>query len=86
MMRHVDEAIQLANTGLTISPNQYHIANNLAIALLLQGKYSQASSILRHYKNNIKDSFNDKIRLLFNTGIIPKEKENDVIKIMQTLK
>ena len=47
------EAEQLAREGLAVDSAQHWIASNLAAAILLQGRYSEAELIYRQYKNEL---------------------------------
>ena len=84
-MKKYSEAEQLAREGLAVDSTQHWITSNLAAALLLQGRYSEAEPIYRQYKNEMKDSFLDDFRQFKVAGVIPKEREEDVEKIKRML-
>ena len=63
-----------------------HIAySNLAAALLFQGKYQEAEKIYRQYKAELKDGFLSDFEEFTKTGVIPKNREEDVERIKQLL-
>ena len=84
-MEKYSEAEQLAREGLAIDSTQHWIASNLAAALLLQGRYAEAESIYRQYKDMLKDSFLADFEQFKTAGVIPKEREEDVEKIKRML-
>lgn len=84
-MKKYSEAEQLAREGLAIDSIQHWIYTNLAAALLLQGRYAEADSIYRQYKDELKDSFLDDFEQFKAAGVIPKEREEDVEKIKRML-
>lgn len=79
------EAEQLARKGLELDSTQHWIASNLAAAILLQGRYAEAESIYRQYKDELKDGFLDDFEKFKAAGVIPKEREEDVEKIKRIL-
>lgn len=79
------EAEQLARKGLELDSTQHWIASNLAAAILLQGRYAEAESIYRQYKDELKDSFLNDFEQFKAAGVIPKEREEDVEKIKRIL-
>jgi len=84
-MKDYPQAEQLAREGLAVDSTQYVISTNLAAALLFQGKYAEAETIYRHYKDELKDSFLDDFKQFKAAGVIPKEREEDVEKIKRML-
>ena len=84
-LKKYSDAEQLARKGLAIDPAQHWIASNLAAALLLQGRYSEAEPLYRQYKDELKDSFLDDFKQFKEAGVIPKEREEDVAKIKRML-
>ena len=74
-------AEQLAREGLKVDSTQNWITSNLAAALLLQGRYTEAEPIYRQYKDELKDSFLDDFEQFKAAGVIPKEREEDVERI-----
>lgn len=85
-MKKYSEAEQLAREGLAVDSTQHFIYTNLAAALLLQGRYSEAGPIYRQYKDELKDAFLDDFKQFKAAGVIPKECEEDVEKIKRMLK
>ena len=79
------EAEQYALEGLQLDSTKHYIYVNYAAALLFQGKYAEAETICRQYKDEKKNSFLDDLRLYAEAGVIPKEYEADVEKIKKML-
>lgn len=79
------EAEQYAREGLAVDSTRHWIAGNLAAALLFQGKYKEAETIYRKYKDELKDSFLDDFKKYVEAGVVPKKYEADVEKIKQLL-
>ena len=79
------EAEASAQEGLKADSTQHWIASNLAAALLFQGKYAEAETIYRHYKDELKDGFLDDFKEFTEAGIIPEERKEDVERIKQML-
>ena len=84
-MKKYSEAEQLAREGLAVDSTQHWIASNLAAALLLHGRYTEAEPIYCQYKGELKDSFLDDFVQFKAYGVIPKECEEDVAKIKRML-
>ena len=84
-MKKYSEAEQLAREGLEVDSTQHWIASNLAAALLLQGRYAESEPLYRQYKDELKDSFLDVFEQFKATGVIPREREEDVEKIKRML-
>ena len=84
-MKKYSEAEQLARDGLALDSTQHWITSNLAAALLLQGRYTEAEPIYRQYKDELKDSFLDDFEQFKASGVIPKEREENVEKIKRIL-
>ena len=84
-MKKYSEAEQLAREGWAVDSTQHWIASNLAAALLLHGRYTEAEPIYRQYKGELKDSFLDDFKQFKAYGVIPKEREEDVEKIKRML-
>jgi len=85
-MKKYAKAEQLANEGLAVDTAQHFIYTNLAAALLLQGRYSEAEPIYLQYKEELKNSFLDDFEKFKAAKAIPKEREVDVEKIKQMLR
>jgi tetratricopeptide (TPR) repeat protein len=84
-MENYAKAEQSAKKSIALDSTQHRIASNLATALLLQGRYSEAEPIYRQYKEELKDSFLDDFEQFKAAGVIPKEREEDVEKIKRML-
>jgi tetratricopeptide (TPR) repeat protein len=84
-MKQYAEAEQLAREGLDIDSTKHFIYANLAASLLFQGKYAEAEKIYRQYKLELKEGFLDDFRQFAETGVIPKEREEDVENIRKML-
>jgi len=84
-MRKYAEAEQLAREGLAVDSTQHWITTNLAHALLMQGRYSEAEVIYRQYKDELKEGLLDDFEQFKAAGVIPKEREADVEKIKRML-
>lgn len=84
-LKKFSKAEQLAREGLEVDSTQHFIYTNLASSLLLQGRYSDAEPIYRHYKDELKDDFLDDFKQFKAAGVIPKEREVDVEKIKRML-
>ena len=80
---HVAE--EIADNALVGDSTKHWIATNLAAALLFQGKYPEAETIYRQYKEELKDSFLDDFKQYAEAGVIPPECEADVEKIKRML-
>lgn len=85
-LKNHSKAEQFAREGLAVDSTQHWIASNLAVAILLQGRYTEAECIYRQYKDELRDSFLDDFEQFKAVGVIPKEREEDVEKIKQMLK
>lgn len=79
------KAEEQAREGLSVDSTKEITASNLAAALLFQGKYNEAETVYRKYKEKMKDSFLDDFKQFSEAGIIPKEREEDVEKIKRML-
>jgi predicted Zn-dependent protease len=84
-MKQYAEAEQLAREGLKTDSTKHWIASNLAAALLFQGKYTEAETVYRQYKSELRDSFLDDFKQFAEAGVIPKEYEADMEKIKKLL-
>ncbi len=78
-------AESLSLNGLRKDSTQHWIATNLAVALLFQGKTTEAEKIYRQYKNELKKSFLDDFTIFEKAGVIPEERKKDVEHIRQLL-
>jgi tetratricopeptide (TPR) repeat protein len=83
-MKKYSEAEQLAREGLAVDSTQDWVSSNLAAALLLQGRYTEAEPIYRQFKEQ-KDYLLGDFEQFKAAGVIPKEREEDVEKIKRML-
>ena len=83
-MKKYSEAEQLAREGLAVDSTQGWVSSNLAAALLLQGRYTEAEPIYRQFKEQ-KDYLLSDFEQFKAAGVIPKEREEDVEKIKRML-
>ena len=79
------EAELYANEGLVVDSTQHFIYSNLAASLLFQGKYAEAETIYRQYKDELKDGILDDFKQFAEAGVIPEERKEDVERIKQML-
>ncbi len=79
------EAELYARDGLAIDSTKHFIYSNLAASLLFQGKYAEAETIYRQFKDELKDSFLDDFKQFAEAGVIPEERKEDVERIKQML-
>ena len=84
-MKNYQEAELFAYEGLSIDSTRHFIYSNLASSKLLQGKFAEAETIYRQYKEELKDSFLDDFKQFAEAGVIPPEHEADVEKIKRML-
>ena len=84
-MGNYKEAEQYAREGLSTDSTLHFIASNLALALLFQGRCSEAKQIYLQYKKELKDEFLNDFKQLAEAGVIPKEREDDVKMIKRIL-
>ncbi|MBQ3805310.1 MAG: tetratricopeptide repeat protein [Prevotella sp.] len=81
-----DIAEEYARRGLQTDPAKTFIQANLAAALLLRGKYTEAESIYSAYKDELRSSFLEDLQTFAERGIIPDERKTDVEKIKNLLR
>ena len=79
------EAELYARKGLAVDSTKHLSYTNLAASLLFQGKYAEAETIYRRYKNELKDGFLDDFNQFAEAGVIPEERKEDVEQIKQML-
>ena len=79
------EAEQLAIVALNLDSSQHFIYSNLAAARLFQGKYEEAWSIYKKYKDELKDDFIDDFEQYSQLDIIPNECRSEVERIKRML-
>ena len=84
-MNKFAESEQYAREGLEVDSTKHWIASNLAAALLFQGKYAEAETVYRQYKEELKDSFLDDFKQFKEANVIPYECRDEVERIMQML-
>ena len=80
-LKDCEKGEKYALEGLEVAPTLHFIYTNLAAALLFQGKYAEAETIYRQYKDELKDSFLNDFKAFTEAGVIPKEYEVDVERI-----
>ena len=78
-------AEQWAVEGLSVDSTRHPIYTGLAASLLLQGKYDEAETIYRQYKDELKDNFLQDFNDFEVAGVIPEERKTDVERIKQLL-
>lgn len=79
------EAELYAREGLAVDSTKHAIYTNLAAALLFQGKYAEAETIYRQYKDEFKDGFLNDFKLFAEADVIPEEWKEDVERIKRML-
>lgn len=79
------QAERISRQAISLRPNQNYYYGNLAAALLLQGKYSEAKSIYEQYKDILKQDFLGDLDLFEKAGIIPPGRINDIERIKHLL-
>lgn len=79
------EAETYSKEALEVDSTKHIAYSNLAAALLFQGKYLEAEKIYLQYKAELKDGFLSDFEEFARTGVIPKNREEDVKKIKQLL-
>lgn len=79
------EAETYSRDALEVDSTNHIAYSNLAPALLFQGKYLEAEKIYRQYKAELKEGFLSDFEEFSKTGVIPKNREEDVEKIKQLL-
>lgn len=72
------QAESISRRAISLRPNQDYYYGNLAPALLLQGKFSEAKSIYEQYQNVLKQDFLSDFDLFETAGIIPPERKKDI--------
>ena len=79
------EAELLAREGIKVDPSQHFIYANLALSLLLQGKYEEAKNIYTEFKSELRTSFLDDLKQVEDAKIIPSKYQKDIIWIKELL-
>lgn len=79
------EAETYSRDALEVDSTNHIAYSNLAPALLFQGKYLEAEMIYCQYKSELREGFLSDFEEFSKTGIIPKNREEDVEKIKQLL-
>jgi len=79
------EAEAYSKEALEVDSTKHMAYNNLAAALLFQGKYQEAEKIYRQYKSELKEGFLSDFEEFTKAGVIPKNREEDVEKIKKIL-
>ena len=85
LSRQFKDAESYAKEGLTTDGTKHFIYANLAASILLQGRYQEAESIYKKYRNELKKSFLEDLQKFSKFGLIPKELESDINHIKQLL-
>lgn len=80
------QAEQYSIKALKVDSTKYFANTNLALAYLLQGKYTDAEKIYIQYKSELKNDFLNDFEEFAKAGIIPTERKADVEKIKKMLK
>lgn len=81
----LEKAEQYARKTLSTDSTQLVTNTNLAAALLFQGKYDEAETVYRQYKDELKEAFLQGFIDFEAASIIPEERKNDVERIKQLL-
>lgn len=82
---HWEESERFAREALSIDSSYYWFNTNLAASCLFQGKYAEADTIYRQYKNELKESFLQDLDVFEAAGIIPEDRQTDVEEIKKLL-
>ena len=80
-----EEAERYAREGSKYDSTHHTIYTNLAVSLLLQGRYAEAEEIYLRYKEELKEDFLSDFEDFYRRGIIPPEREDDVVRIKKLL-
>jgi len=75
LLKRFSEAERYASEALTIDISQEWVFTNLAAALLLQGKYSEAEEIYRNMKNTLKDGMLEDLNLFERKALFQKKEK-----------
>ena len=81
----LEKAEQYARKTLSMDSTQIVTNTSLAAALLFQGKYDEAETVYRQYKNELREAFLQGFIDFKAAGIIPEERKNDVERITKML-
>lgn len=79
------QAIDLANQGLTHDSSKLFIQANLALAYLCLGDMTRAREIYQQYAVSLKDTFLDDLHQFTALGVIPPERRADAQAIINYL-
>lgn len=85
MISKFEDAEGYAKEAVSLNPELMFVQTNLALSLLLQGEFDNAKSIYLKYKETLRESFLSDIDLILKRGIAPKERDNDIKKIIKLL-
>ena len=80
-----EKSEKYAREALAIDSTQHWIFSNLAASLLFQGKYDEAKTVYRQYKDELKDGFLQDFNDFETAKVIPKERKADVERIRKML-
>lgn len=80
-----DVAEEYTIEGIDFSPENLKFNSNLAVSLLLQGKFYEAEKIYRKYRDGNSQFFMDELEAICKAGIVPKGQEADVDIIKKLL-
>ena len=84
-VRKFKESEEYAREAMKLLPEKHWIATNLAAALLLQGKYTEAEKVYIQYKDEQREAMLDDLALFEKEGVIPEERKEDVARIRKLL-
>ena len=82
MLGKFAEAEQYAQEGLSVDPQKHWIISNLAASQLFQGKISKARKLYKQHMKELGSQFIEDLNQYTDAGIVPKEREADVKKII----
>ena len=80
-----EEAERYAKEALQVNSEEILAYSNLAISLLLQGKYSEAEKIYKEHKDVLKDIFIQFLDTFEAAGLIPENRASDVKRARKLL-
>ena len=83
--KEFQKAEKYARESISLNPSLHIFISSLAASLLFQGKYAEAETLYRQYKDELKDSFLDDLKLFTEAGVIPEERKEDVERIKRML-
>lgn len=81
LVKDFAQAVEYARAGLSIDDSRLFIQANLAAALLFMGNTTEAESIYRKYKNELREVFLDDFNQFESLGVIPADAQESVNRI-----